>query len=144
MRKFVILLAASALAVALVGVAPAAAKSPKPVTIDGKVTVKGSKDISSKKFASLEIEADDFYFHPTFVKVRPGEKVTVTLKNDGSATHTFTSTGLSIDQQVSAGNSTKFTLTVPSNGTAFEFHCTFHGGMGMKGAFFTKSGGKAS
>lgn len=144
MRKLAILVAASALAVALAGVAPAAAKTTKPVTLDGKVNNKGTKDISSKKFASVEVEADDFSFKPTFVKVQPGEKVTVTLKNEGSATHTFTSTGLSIDQQVSAGKSKKFTLTVPSSGTGFEFHCNFHQGMGMKGAFFTKSGGKAS
>ena len=35
------------------------------------------------------------------------------------------------------------TLTVPSSGTAFEFHCSFHGDMGMKGAFYTKAGGTA-
>jgi plastocyanin len=144
MRKFAILLAAAALAVALVGVAPAAAKPTKPVTLDGKVNNKGTKDISTKATASLELEADDYYFNPTFVKVQPGEKVTVTLKNEGSTTHTFTSTGLSIDHQVSAGKSKKFTVTVPSSGTAFQFHCDFHGDMGMKGAFFTQPGGKAS
>jgi len=29
------------------------------VNVDGKVNVKGTKDISSKKFSSIEIEADD-------------------------------------------------------------------------------------
>ena len=144
MRKLGIFLAASALTLATVGVAPASAKTTKPVTLDGKVNNKGTKDISKKKFTSLEIEADDFYFSPTFVKVKPGAKVRITLKNEGSTTHTFTSSGLSIDQQVSAGKSAKFTLTVPSHGTAFQFHCDFHEDMGMQGAFFTKAGGKAS
>src|SRR6478672_4398339 len=121
-----IVLAAVLMAVSVVGVGPAGAKSSKPVSIDGKVNVKGTKDISSTKSASIELEADDYYFNPTFVKVQPGENVRITLKNEGSATHTFTSDGLSIDQEVAAGKSAKFTLTVPTSGTAFEFHCSFH------------------
>jgi plastocyanin len=144
MRKLGIFLAASALTLAMVGVAPASAKTTKPVTLDGKVNNKGTKDISKKKAAKLEIEADDFYFSPTFVKVQPGEKVTIELKNEGSATHTFTSDALNIDQQLSSGKSKKVKVTVPSSGTAFQFHCDFHESMGMQGAFFTKAGGKAS
>jgi plastocyanin len=143
-RKLCTILAASALALALLGVAPAAAKTSKPVTLAGKVNNKGTKDISSKTTAKLELEADDFYFSPTFVKVKPGEKVTITLKNEGDATHTFTSDALSIDQQVSAGKSKKFTVTVPSSDTAFQFHCDFHESMGMQGAFYTKPGATLS
>ena len=144
MRKLCILVAAAGLAVGLVGIAPAGAKTSKPVTLDGKVNAKGTKDISSKSAASLEVEADDFYFEPTFVKVKPGEKVTITLKNEGTSTHTFTSDVLNLDQQLTAGKSKKFTVTVPSSGTAFQFHCDFHEAMGMQGAFFTKRGATLS
>ena len=144
MRKFWILVTGAVVVASFVGIGPAGAKTSKPVNVDGKVNVKGTKDISSKKSASIEIEADDYYFNPTFVKVQPGEKVRITLKNEGNATHTFTSTGLSIDQTVAAGKSTHFTLTVPSDGTAFEFHCNFHQSMGMQGAFYTKPGGTAT
>ena len=144
MRKLLILAAVSALAVGLVGVGAAGAKSSNPVTLNGKVNAKGTKDVSAKSSASLEIEADDYYFSPTFVKVKPGEKVTITFKNEGKATHTFTSTALSMDQQVSAGKSAKFTLTVPSTGAAFQFHCNFHESMGMQGAFFTQAGAKVT
>ena len=125
------------------GIAPAGAKTSKPVSVDGKVNVKGTKDVSGKKAASIDLEADDFYFGPTFVKVQPGEKVTIELENEGNASHTFTSDSLSVDEQVAAGKKAKFTLTVPSDGTAFEFHCTFHEDMGMQGAFYTKKGGSA-
>jgi plastocyanin len=144
MRKLLILAAVSTVAFGLVGVGPASAKSSNPVSLSGKVNAKGTKDLSGKSSATLTLEADDFYFSPTFVKVKPGEKVTITFKNEGKATHTFTSTGLSIDQQVSAGKSTKFTLTVPSTGDAFQFHCNFHKDMGMQGAFYTKAGGKVT
>ena len=72
-----------------------------------------------------------------------GEKVRIEIENEGNTTHTFTSDSLSIDQQVAAGKKAKFTITVPSDGTAFEFHCNFHGDMGMKGAFYTKAGAVA-
>jgi plastocyanin len=140
MRKFLIVVGVSALAVGLLGIAPASAKSSNPVTLNGKVNAKGTKDVSGKSSATLTIEADDFYFSPTFVKVKPGQKVTITFKSDGKVPHTFTSSGLSIDKQISPGKSTKFTLTVPSTGDAFQFHCNFHEGMGMQGAFYTKAG----
>lgn len=143
-RKLWIPLTVVALTLGFVGIAPAEAKTSKPVTLDGKVNNKGTKDISSKKSATLDLEADDFYFKATFVKVAPGERVTIELENEGSAAHTFTSDGLSIDQQIAPGKTKKVTLTVPSDGTAFQFHCDFHESMGMQGAFFTKAGGSAS
>ena len=146
MRRFGIVLTGALLLVAIGfagGIAPAGAKTSKPVNVDGKVNVKGTKDISGKKSATIDLEADDFYFGPTFVKVQPGEKVTVELENEGNASHTFTSDSLSVDEEVAPGKKAKVTLTVPSDGTAFEFHCSFHEDMGMQGAFFTKKGGTA-
>jgi plastocyanin len=148
MRKVWILLTATLVALALVGVGgvgvgPAGAKTSKPVSIDGKVNVKGKKDISGKTSATIDLEADDYYFEPTFVKVSPGEKVTIEIENEGSTTHTFTSDSLNVDQQISSGKSKKFTITVPSDAKAFEFHCDFHEDMGMKGAFYTKTGATA-
>jgi plastocyanin len=151
MRKFWILVTGAVVGTVVmasfIGVAPAGATTSKaaskPVQVDGKVNVKGTKDISGKRSASVELEADDYYFEPTFLKVRPGEKVRIELKNEGDMTHTFTSDGLSIDHTVAPGKSAKYTVTVPSDGTAFEFHCSFHGDMGMKGAFYTKAGAVA-
>ena len=139
MRKLGIFLAASALTLATVGVAPASAKTTKPVTLDGKVNNKGTKDISKKKFTSLEIEADDFYFSPTFIKAKPGSTVTVQLKSEGSNEHTFTIDGSTIDQDMKPGSSASVHVTIPANG-ALAFHCKFHGSAGMQGAFFTKTG----
>ena len=142
-RRLGILVTGALLVVGFVAVGPAGAKTSKPVDIDGKVNVKGTKDVSSKSAATIDMEADDYYFGPTFVKVKAGEKVTVELENEGNASHTFTSDSLGVDKQVAPGKSAKVTVTVPSDGTAFEFHCSFHEDMGMQGAFFTKKGGTA-
>jgi plastocyanin len=143
MRKLWILLAAAVMVVGFVGIAPAGAKSSNPVNVSGKVNVKGKKDISGKSKASIDIEADNYYFEPTFVKVSPGEKVTVELENEGNTTHTFTSDSLNVDQSLSAGKSKKFTFTVPSDAKAFEFHCSIHQSFGMQGAVYTKAGASA-
>jgi plastocyanin len=144
MRKWLVCVAVVSMvtAMGLTEAGSAAAKTKNPVTLSGKVNNKGKKDISKSSNAKLELEQDDFYFKPTFVKVKPGQKVTITVKNEGSVTHTFTSTALNVDKQISSGKSTKITVTIPSTGAVFQFHCNFHEGMGMKGGFYTTPGAK--
>src|SRR5436190_24210850 len=59
-----------------------------PVQLTGKVTDKGTKDVSGK--STVEVEADDYYFNPTFLKATPGATLDVSLKNEGKQVHTFT------------------------------------------------------
>jgi plastocyanin len=108
------------------------------VKLTGNTTNKGTKDLSGSE---IEVEADDFYFSPTFIKGgAPGAKVTVKLKNEGKNPHTFTSAALGVDEQVNAGESKDLTITLPQSG-ATEFHCRFHQqSNGMQGAFFFKDG----
>lgn len=115
----------------------ASKKTTAPVQLSGQVTNKGTKDISSKGASTdLELEADDFYFNPTFIKAAPGQKVTLEIKNEGSATHTFTSPTLNIDQEIAPDKSVKVEVTVPASGNA-AWYCRFHRSSGMQGAFFT-------
>jgi plastocyanin len=112
--------------------------SSAPVDI-GNVMNKGSKDISSEAAPKLEVEADDTYFKPTFIKAKPGAKVTVELHNEGGSEHTFTIDGTDVDQDLAPDAKADVSVTVPQNG-ALEFHCRFHGSAGMKGAFYTADG----
>jgi plastocyanin len=150
MRKLFVLMAVPLTLAATSGAGTAlAAAAPthsakNPVKITGKVNAHGTKDVSAKKFVTLSLEEDDYYISPTFIKVQPGEKITVKIKNDGKATHTFTSSAVSIDKQLSPGSSKKFTLTIPSTGTVFQFHCSFHESMGMQGAFYTGASGSGT
>lgn len=112
------------------------AEAQAPVSLSGKVTNKGTKDISTKgATTSLELEAYDFYFEPTFIKVAPGQKISVELKNAGSVAHTFTAPSLGIDQEVQAGAKITVEVTVPTSGNA-AFYCRFHKDSGMQGAMF--------
>jgi plastocyanin len=143
MRKVLALTGVTIAATALAA-APAFAgvlsKSKPPVTLQGKVTNKGTKTVKNGK---VSIEADDFYFKSTFLKAKPGTTVTVSLKNEGKAQHTFTIDALGIDQTLDPGQSTTVSVTLPATG-ATNFYCRFHGpegtNQGMQGAFFSKKG----
>jgi plastocyanin len=111
------------------------AASEAPVALSGKVNNEGTADATGTD--ELEVEADDFYFKPTFVKVTAGQKLTVKLKNEGAAAHTFTSAELGVDQELQAGDTATVEITVPS-ADSVTFFCRFHQGGGMQGAVFTK------
>jgi plastocyanin len=101
--------------------------------LSGKVNDKGAKSIVGQD--DLELEADDYYFKPTYVTVSPGQKVKVEIENEGDAAHTFTSSQLGVDQELAPGAKKTVTVSAPMTTGLTEFHCNFHGSMGMRGAF---------
>jgi uncharacterized cupredoxin-like copper-binding protein len=139
MRKLLVLTVVAIAGTALVGGVALAAKSP-PVSLEGKVTNKGEKTVKSGK---ISVEADDFYFKPTFEKSKLGSTVKVSLKNEGKTQHTFTIPSLGIDTVLDPGKKATVDVTLPTDG-ALGFFCRFHGpdatNQGMQGAFFSKKG----
>jgi plastocyanin len=81
----------------------------------------------------------DFYFDPTFLKMAPGAKVTVTVDNKGSYKHNFSITSLNVNEDIEPGKSATVTFTLPSSG-AVAFFCEYHKSSGMQGAFFFHAG----
>jgi plastocyanin len=120
-----------------------AAKNPAskiPVALAGSLTSVGNGKVSAGK---VTVELEDYFFRPTFIQAKAGEKVTVTLRNKGAKTHTFTAKALDVDEVVKPGDSAKVTLTLPDKG-AVEFLCRFHQAQGMRGAFYAKKGDKVA
>ena len=118
------------------GSASGTASGQPPVSLEGTVSDHGVGEIENDE---LELELDDNYFAPTFARGTPGAEVTVELVNEGNATHTFTSDALGVDEELGGGDTSSVTITLPEEG-AVEFHCRFHEGQGMKGAFFFNEG----
>jgi plastocyanin len=115
---------------------PSAAPAKAPVTLPGKVNNHGTKDLTAAGMTvSLEIEQDNFYFAPTFVKTKPGAKVTVKLKNEGTAPHTFTVDSARVDETLKPDQTRNVAATLPSSGVV-TFYCKFHRAQGMQGAFY--------
>ena len=86
-----------------------------------------------------EVELDDFYFEPTELEGKPGEKVTLELKNEGQVEHTFTIDALGVDKDIQPGDEAEVAVTIPKSGMV-SFYCRFHKGSGMAGALAVKGG----
>jgi plastocyanin len=134
MRKILILV--GAVAVFVVGCGGGG--SSQPVKLSGNTTNKGTKDLTG---VEIELEQDDFYFNPTFIKGgTPGATITVHLKNEGKNPHNFTVESQGINKDVDPGGTADVQITLPQSG-ATAFHCRFHQqSNGMQGAFFFKDG----
>jgi plastocyanin len=139
MRKLAIVLAAVALAV------PACSQNESP-TLEGSpppeettsapssaVNDHGTKTFTSQQF-ELELELDDFYFEPTYIKSPGSATAKIELHNEGSATHTFTIDALNIDEELAPDATKSITVNIGTE-TRYEFYCRFHGDQGMRGAF---------
>ena len=92
----------------------------------------GTKDVSGET-GKVEIELDDDYFEPTILKGKPGQTVTLELKNEGNNPHTLTISDQGIDQEVQPGDEAEVDVTFPETGE-LAFVCTFHESNGMVGA----------
>lgn len=80
-----------------------------------------------------EVEMDDYYFEPTVLQGKPGEKVTLELKNEGQTEHTFTIDSQGVNQDLGPGEEAEVDVTIPKSGVV-SFYCRFHKSEGMAGA----------
>jgi plastocyanin len=103
------------------------------VKLEGKVTVHDSADLPAS--GEIEMEVDDSYFEPTFVKTTAGAKVTVKLRREGSLPHTFTIDKVKVDQMLEPEATATVSFTMPDSGH-LNFYCKFHRATGMQGAFY--------
>jgi len=89
----------------------------------------GSSSSSSAGATTIRQGAGGFVFAPSTLTVTQGTTLTVT--NVGSAAHTFTINGKGINVVNTPGQSQ--TLTISLAPGTYQFICTFHVSLGMKG-----------
>ncbi|MGE5596088.1 MAG: cupredoxin domain-containing protein [Hyphomicrobiales bacterium] len=80
----------------------------------------------------IELEADSYYFEPTFIQADAGKKVSFEIENESNTVHNFTVKSLGIDMDIPAGGKTTVEVTFPASG-AVVFECKYHTGQGMNG-----------
>lgn len=122
---------------AFVGLMAAACggSSPKTKIAGLSANDKGTKDVSAG--GSAEIEADTYYFNPSVLKGKPGERLTLQVKNGSSGTqHNFTLKSQQINKDIPSGKSVTVTVTFPQSGV-LSFYCEYHKDRGMAGALLT-------
>jgi plastocyanin len=110
-----------------------------PVSLSGKVNDHGTTDLTSEgSTPTVDMQLDDNFFAPTYLKVAPGATVKLELHNDGSRQHTVT-TDTGVDVVVDPGHSGEAVLTAPATGQQ-AFYCRFHKNTGMQGAVVVTTG----
>ncbi len=94
----------------------------------------GIKDV--RKRPKLELEADDYYFSPTFLRGTPGQKLTLIVESEASTLHNISIPALGIDKDVPPRGKIQVDVTFPASGV-LAFSCKFHGPLGMNGQLQT-------
>ncbi len=112
------------------------AKDSTSVTRDGVTYADhGTKDVW--KLSRLELEADDYYFSPTFLRGAPGQKLTLLVESEARTLHNISIPALGIDQDVPPKGKIQVNVTFPASGV-LAFFCKFHAALGMNGQLLTQ------
>ena len=90
----------------------------------------GVKDARSRP--KLPLEADDYYFSPTFLRGKPGQKLTLLVENEARTLHNLSIPALGIDKDIPPKGKVQVDVTFPASGV-LVFSCKFHGPLGMNG-----------
>jgi YVTN family beta-propeller protein len=90
----------------------------------------GTTDVRS--LSKLELEADDYYFSPTFLRGKPGQKLTLVVESEASTLHNISIPALGIDKDIPPKGKVQADVTFPASGV-LAFSCKFHRGLGMNG-----------
>jgi YVTN family beta-propeller protein len=91
----------------------------------------GTVDVRGKD--EIDVEADDDYFEPTFLRGAPGQTLKLVVENESSSLHSMSIPGLGVDTNVPPHASAEIEVTFPESGSS-PFFCKFHTALGMNGA----------
>jgi plastocyanin len=87
----------------------------------------------AKAGAVVELEADSYYFSPTFLRGEPGQTVKLELANDSSSVrHNFTLLAQKVDLDLAPRQKAEVSVTFAQSGV-LQFFCEYHTGQGMNG-----------
>lgn len=99
----------------------------------GSISVNDHGTASVKGKTAVTIEADNFYFSPSFISGDPGQTVNVTLKNDSSSTmHNFSVAEQNVNVDLDPSKQMSASVTIPQSGV-LVFFCEYHHASGMNG-----------
>lgn len=88
--------------------------------------------------STLKLEADNFYFSPSIILGKPGQKVKLEIDNESGTEHNFTVKAQHVDLDLDAHSDKSATVTIPASGFV-SFYCEYHQSSGMAGVLQTKS-----
>jgi plastocyanin len=94
----------------------------------------GTNDVKGQ--TELHLEADNYYFEPTFLRGTPGQKLKLEIENESGTLHNFSIAEQHIDVDIPRKGKVVVEVTFPSSGVV-RFICKFHESRGMNGELLT-------
>ena len=88
------------------------------------------KDVTG--LAEVDLEADEYYFEPAFLRGTPGQKLKLEIENESSTLHSFTIPEQKLDMDIAPKKKVVVEVTFPPSGVV-RFFCKFHSELGMNG-----------
>lgn len=92
------------------------------------------KDVSG--LAQVDLEADEYYFEPAFLRGTPGQKLKLEIENESNTLHSFTIPEQNLDMDIPPKGKVVVEVTFPQSGMV-RFFCKFHSALGMNGELLT-------
>ena len=124
---------------ALAVVAPACTGGGRSIRLADGQRASAHGEASVAGVSATVVEMEDSYFQPTVLRGTPGQRLTITLSNQGNAVHDFRIAAQHIDANVEAGSPVTVTVTFPEKG-AVTFECRYHLLQNMRGELVTAGG----
>ncbi len=123
-------LAIGALVLATLFVATACSSSSSSTPAGGSTSSEPPTNVAGK--SSTTMSAENFFFTPATLDGTAGQKLTITLSNDGSVPHNFSIDDQSINVTLEPGQQKDIQVAFPESGSV-QFYCSFHRSSGMVG-----------
>jgi YVTN family beta-propeller protein len=99
----------------------------------GTVTLSDHGTLEVKGQAMVELEADEYYFKPTFLQGAPGQRLTLEIENESGTLHNISLPEQRLDMDIPPKGKVTVEVVFPASG-AVRFFCKFHEALGMHGA----------
>ncbi|MCC6178663.1 MAG: cupredoxin domain-containing protein [Chloroflexi bacterium] len=112
--------------------APRAAQSG--TTAGATVNDRGTMDV--RGMTTVDVEADDNYFEPTFLRGDPGQTIALEIESEASDLHNISIPALGVDENIAPHGKVRVQVTFPQAGST-QFFCKIHEALGMRGALLT-------
>jgi plastocyanin len=86
------------------------------------------------------VEAGDYYFSPTFLRGKLGQRLTLLVENEARTLHHISIPALGINNDIPPRGKAQVDATFPDSGMR-AISCKFHGPLGMNAQLLTGDAG---
>src|SRR5215467_2130201 len=99
----------------------------------GTMTISDHGTMEVKGQTTIKLEANKYYFKPTFLQGAPGQRLRLEIENESGTLHNISLPEQHLDMDIPPKGKVMVDVVFPASGTV-RFFCKFHEALGMHGA----------